>query len=66
MLILNSQMMVHSFRQITNLEAIYELVQLRGLLSQVTLSDGTEDTISWKRNSFAIYSAKSAYRFQFI
>lgn len=57
---------IHSLRQISNFEEIHELIQLGGLLSQVTLLNGTEDTISWKRNNAAIYLAKSAYLFQFI
>lgn len=42
---------LHSFRQITNIETIHELVQLGSLLNQITLSDQHHDEISWTRNA---------------
>lgn len=34
---------LHSFRQITDVETIHELVQLGGLLSQIALTENEED-----------------------
>lgn len=57
---------IQSFRQITMVEEIHELVQLGSLLTEVELDQGEEDEIIWKRSSFATYTARSACRAQFL
>lgn len=57
---------ITSFRQITEIETINELVQLGGLISQIQLQLGTEDDIIWTRNETGTCISKSAYLAQFI
>jgi hypothetical protein len=54
-----------SFRQITTIEEISDLVQLGGMLQNVQLLPQTNDDITWNLNESGSYSANSAYLFQF-
>lgn len=63
---LNDNTWLSSFRQITDVETLHELVQLGSLLTQITLIETGEDNIVWTRNAAGIYTAKSSYQAQFI
>lgn len=54
-----------SFRQITDVEVLHELVQLGSLLHHVELLVNTEDKIEWTQTTDGLYSARSAYHAQF-
>lgn len=54
-----------SFRQITTIEEISDLVQLGGMLQNVQLLPQTNDDITWNLNESGSYYANSAYLFQF-
>uniref|UniRef100_I1PYJ2 Uncharacterized protein n=1 Tax=Oryza glaberrima TaxID=4538 RepID=I1PYJ2_ORYGL len=48
---LNDNTWLSSFRQITDVETLHELVQLGSLLTQITLIETGEDNIVWTRNA---------------
>ena len=53
-----------SFRQITSVEELHELVQLGGLLQQVQLTQNVNDIVcNWTESG--TYTTKSAYLYQF-
>lgn len=54
---LNDNTWLSSFRQITDVETLHELVQLGSLLTQITLIETGEDNIVWTRNAAGIYKA---------
>lgn len=56
----------YSLRQITNVDSIHELVQLRGMLSQTMLDENEDDKNCWTRNNTGEYTTQSAYCFQFL
>jgi hypothetical protein len=53
-----------SFRQITSVEEIHELVHLGSMLQGVMLTPRPDD-ISWNWNGSKVYTSKSAYLFQY-
>jgi hypothetical protein len=53
-----------SFRQITSIEEIHELVHLGSMLQGVMLTPRPDD-ISWNWNGSKVYTSKSAYLFQY-
>lgn len=57
---------LYSFRQITTIKAIHELVNLGSLLNQIELHENQEDEITWTRGNTGRFSVQSAYRAQFI
>lgn len=61
--ILNNNWIV-SFRQITTVEKLYELVRLGSMIQGVQLSLSPDD-ISWNWNKSGTYTSKSAYLYQF-
>ncbi len=54
-----------SFRNITSIEEINEVVQLGGMLQNVQLQQHTTDDIKWNLNESGSYSSKSANLFKF-
>ena len=53
---------ITSFRHLTSIEEINDLVQLGGLRQEVQLPQGS-DNISWNWTTMGCYTSKSAYSY---
>jgi hypothetical protein len=62
---LTSNNWIFSFRQITTIEEIHELISLGALMQNVQLVPSVPDDIRWRFSSNGIYTSKSAYLLQF-
>lgn len=63
---IHSNSQLTSFRQITNVETLHELVQLGNLLTCIQLAEDIEDDIVWTMSSSRNFSTKSAQQAQFL
>jgi hypothetical protein len=61
---LHNNAWIISFRQITTVEELNELVHLGGMIQNVQLHQNPDD-ITWNLSESGVYSCKSAYLYQF-